>query len=305
MGVVETKNLSKYYGRFLALNGVSLSLDRGEILGLIGPNGAGKTTTVRILLGLLRRSGGEATLFGKDAWADSVEIHRRLAYVPGEVQLWPNLTGGEVIDFLAHSRGGIDKNRRSHLLERFDLDPTKKCKSYSKGNRQKVGLVAAFASDAELFILDEPTSGLDPLMSSVFQECLLEMKKEGRTVLMSSHILADVEKLCDRVSIIRKGTIVETGSLEEMRHIRRNVFSVTTETPVSGLDKIDGVHDLEQNGTHAVFQLENDKIDAVMAHVMKSRIRYMTSVPPTLEQLFMRHYGDELAEFANAKGRQS
>ncbi len=294
MNVLETHGLRKYYGTFRALEDVDLSLKRGEVLGLIGPNGAGKTTTIRILLGLLRPSDGRATLFGKDAWSDSVELHRRLAYVPGEVHLWPNLTGGEVIDVLARLRGRIDARRRDRYTEMFDLDPTKRCKSYSKGNRQKVGLVAALASDVELFILDEPTSGLDPLMSNVFQECIMDLRREGRTVLMSSHILADVEKLCDRVSIIRKGRIVESGSLDAMRHMRRNIVTVTTETPVVGLERIEGVHELRQDGTRASFQADNDKIGCVLAHVVKYGIRYVTSVPPTLEELFMRHYGEDL-----------
>ncbi len=298
MGVGEARNLRKRYGSFLALDGVNLSLEEDEVHGLIGPNGAGKTTTVRILLGLLRASGGEATLFGRDCWTDSVEIHRRLAYVPGEVQLWPNLTGGEVIDVLTRLRGGIDGRRRDRYIERFDLDPTKKCKSYSKGNRQKVGIVAAFASDVDLFVLDEPTSGLDPLMSSVFQECVMEAKRDGKTVLMSSHILADVEKLCDRVSIIRKGRIVETGSLDEMRHMRRNIMTVTTDAPAAGLERVEGVYQVRREGSTASFQVDNSMIGCVLKHLNGYGIRYMTSVPPTLEELFMRHYGDDLDESA-------
>ena len=209
MHIVEVSNLTKRFGRVTALDGIDLEMDRGEIYGFIGPNGAGKTTTIRILLGILKANGGEAKIFGLDAWKDAVEIHRNVAYVPGEVNLWPNLTGGEVIDLFIKLRASNNKNRREELIERFDLDPSKKCRTYSKGNRQKVALVAAFASDADLYILDEPTSGLDPLMEKVFQECVMEAKKEGKSVLLSSHILSEVEKLCDRVSIIRQGKIIE------------------------------------------------------------------------------------------------
>jgi ABC-2 type transport system ATP-binding protein len=305
MNVVEIKDLTKYYGQFCALNKINFNIAKGEVMGFLGPNGAGKTTTIRILLGLLTNNGGEAKIFGKDPWQEAVEIHRRLAYVPGDVHLWPNLTGGEVIDLFGKLRGGLNPQRRERLLKLFDLDPTKKCSTYSKGNRQKVGLIAAFASDVDLYILDEPTSGLDPLMSSVFQDCVEERKKEGRTVLMSSHILADVEKLCDRISIIRKGEIVETGTLADMRHMTRILITVETSRTITGLDKLGCIHNLNYKGMMASFQVDSDKIDAVLAHLLQFNIRFLTSTPPTLEELFMRHYGDDLAEFNKGRERSS
>ncbi|MCW3488565.1 ABC transporter ATP-binding protein [Dethiobacter alkaliphilus] len=304
MTVLETRELTKYYGKFLALDKVNLNLEPGEVLGFIGPNGAGKTTAIRILLGLLRKSSGEAKLFGQDAWKDAVEIHRRLAYVPGDVHLWPNLTGGEVIDLYSKLRGGINHQRRAEMLKRFDLDPTKKCSTYSKGNRQKVALVAAFASDAELFILDEPTSGLDPLMASVFQDCVAEKKQEGRTVLMSSHILADVEKLCDRVSIIRHGEIVETGTLTELRHLTRTMIAVETARPLTNLEKMGGVYNVNKDGNRVNFHVESNRLDEIMQYLVQFGIRSLTSTPPTLEELFMRHYSEEL-DSLNGKAERS
>ncbi len=303
MNVVDVKNLTKYYGKFRALNEVNLKIKQGEVLGFLGPNGAGKTTTIRILLGLLRSSEGQAKLFGKDAWEDAVEIHRQLAYVPGDVHLWPNLTGGEVIDLFCKLRGGLDDIRREKLIKRFDLDPTKKCKTYSKGNRQKVALIAAFASDVDLFILDEPTSGLDPLMSAVFQDCVSKAKEDGKTVLMSSHILADVEKLCDRISIIRKGEIAETGTLSELRHMTQMSIEVETGKAIVGLEQIKGIDNLSVEGLKARFEINSDKIDEVMRHLANFNIRFLTSTPPTLEELFMRHYGDDLVDLNQASER--
>src|SRR3954470_12163952 len=225
---IQVNDLRKSFGHTVALDGLDLEVATGEIHGFLGPNGAGKSTTLRILLGLLRADGGSATLLGGDPWRDVESLHRRLAYVPGDVALWPTLTGGEVIDVLARLRGGVDENRRASMIERFDLDPTKKGRSYSKGNRQKVALVAALSSDVELLLLDEPTSGLDPLMESVFQQCIAEVKQQGRTVLLSSHILAEVEALCDRVSIIRLGRTVESGTLGELRHLTRTSVAVET-----------------------------------------------------------------------------
>ena len=225
---IEISGLVKTFGDFRALDGLDLDVATGEVHGFLGPNGAGKSTTIRVLLGLLRASGGEARLLGGDPWADAVALHRRLAYVPGDVNLWPKLTGGEVIDLLGRLRGGLDPQRRAELLERFELDPTKKGRAYSKGNRQKVALVAALASDAELLVLDEPTSGLDPLKEAVFQACIEETRAAGRTVLLSSHILAEVEALCDRVTIIRAGKTVETGTLSELRHLTRTSIAVET-----------------------------------------------------------------------------
>lgn len=294
MSVIQLNRVSKRFGTVTALDSVNLEVKEGEVLGFIGPNGAGKSTTIRILLGLLRRDGGDARLFGKDPWQHAVELHRRLAYVPGDVHLWPNLSGGEVIDLFGKLRGGLHPARKAELLERFDLDPTKKCRTYSKGNRQKVALVAAFASDADLFILDEPTSGLDPLMESVFQECVAEVKKAGKSVLLSSHILAEVEKLCDRVSIIRKGKVVESGTLAELRHLTRTSVTAVTASPVSGLDRLPGIHNLAVEGSQVRFQVESDALGSVLQVLAGFGVQALTSTPPTLEELFMRHYGDDL-----------
>src|ERR671919_2265182 len=247
---ISISNLSKSYGSVLALDHLDLSVGMGEVHGFLGPNGAGKTTTIRVLLGLLRADGGDVNLLGGDPWANAVELHRRLAYVAGDVNLWPDLTGGEAIDLLARLRGGLDAARRAELLERFELDPTKKGRTYSKGNRQKVALVAALASDAELLILDEPTSGLDPLMEAEFQACIREVKAEGRTVLLSSHILAEVEALCDRVSIIRAGRRVEVGSLSELRHLTRTAITAETSAAPAGLAALPGVHGLVVDDHH-------------------------------------------------------
>jgi ABC-2 type transport system ATP-binding protein len=264
--------------------------------GFLGPNGSGKSTTIRILLGLLRADSGAATLLGGDPWRDAVALHRRLAYVPGDVTLWPNLSGGESIDLLGRLRGGLDPRRRADLLERFDLDPRKKARTYSKGNKQKVALVAALASDAELLVLDEPTSGLDPLMEAVFQECIREVRAEGRTVLLSSHILAEAEALCDRVSIIRLGRTVQSGSLSELRHLTRTSIAVETDRPATGLEDLGGVHDLRRDDGHVHFDVDTDALDGVLRHLTTFGVRSLTSSPPTLEELFLRHYGDELAE---------
>jgi ABC-2 type transport system ATP-binding protein len=262
--------------------------------GFLGPNGAGKTTTIRILLGLIRATAGTARLLDGDPWRDATTLHQRLAYVPGDVTLWPTLSGGEVIDLLGRLRGGLDPKRRARLLERFDLDPTKKGRSYSKGNRQKVALVAALASDVELLILDEPTSGLDPLMEEVFRECVTEDRANGRTVLLSSHILSEVEALCDRVSIIRGGRTVDTGTLAEMRHLTRTAIEAGLARPPSGLSELAGIHNLVVDGTRARFDVDNDDLDAVMRHLTTFGVRSLSSHPPSLEELFLRHYEDEL-----------
>jgi ABC-2 type transport system ATP-binding protein len=263
-------------------------------LGFIGPNGAGKTTTIRILLGLLRKNAGTANIFGKDAWAHAAELHRSMAYVPDVVNLWPTLTGGEVIDLLGKLRGGINQKRRARLLKLFELDPTKKCGTYSRGNRQKVALVSAFSSDAELYIFDEPTAGLDPLMEAVFNKIILKLKQMGRTVLLSSHTLSVVEKLCDRVSIIRQGKIVESGTLDDLRHLTRISISVETDQPARGLEKIEGVHDLVVKETRARFHVESDKLHGAISHLAQFGFRSLVSRPPTLEELFMHHYRDGL-----------
>ncbi len=290
MSVIQIENLTKYYGKTLALDSVDLEVKQGEVFGFIGPNGAGKTTTLRILLGLLRKNAGKVSVFGSDPWRDAVALHRRLAYVPGDVNLWPNLSGGEVIDLLARLRGGFDRARRDELVKRFELDPTRQCRTYSKGNRQKVVLIAALVSDVELFILDEPTSGLDPLMEAVFQECIAECKQAGTTVLLSSHILAEVEALCDRISIIKEGTIVETGTLTELRHLTRTSVSVETGRPVTGLSALPGVYNLTVDGALARFSVDADAINPVMQYLTQCDIRSLTSTLPTLEDLFLRHY---------------
>ncbi|MGD6779387.1 ABC transporter ATP-binding protein [Sutcliffiella horikoshii] len=290
MTILETKNLCKTFGKFTALDGVNLNVNSGEVYGFIGPNGAGKSTTIRILLGILKATEGEAKIFGLDAWKDAVEIHKRIAYVPGDVTLWPNLTGGEVIDLFMKLRGGNKTGKREELIERFKLDPSKKCRTYSKGNRQKVALVAAFASNADLYILDEPTSGLDPLMEMVFQECVLEAKTAGKSVLLSSHILSEVEKLCDRVGIIRQGKIIETGTLQELRHLTRTNLLVETTQPVLDIGSLKGVHEVEQRDDALSFQVDAEELTAVMKHVSGFGITKLESSPPTLEDLFMRHY---------------
>lgn len=290
MNLVKVTNLTKTFGKFKALDGVNLEVNSGEVFGFIGPNGAGKSTTIRVLLGILKASSGDVKVFGKDAWNDAVEIHKRVAYVPGDVNLWPNLTGGEVIDLFIKLRGGNKNNKRDELIERFKLDPTKKCGTYSKGNRQKVALVAAFSSDADLYILDEPTSGLDPLMEKVFQACVMEAKNEGKSVLLSSHILSEVERLCDRVGIIREGKMIETGSLKELRHLTRTQILVDTKEPIESLEELAGIHELDKTDQGLSFQVDTDELDQVLRHISQFGIVKLESAPPTLEDLFMRHY---------------
>ncbi|HMG40034.1 MAG TPA: ABC transporter ATP-binding protein [Acidimicrobiales bacterium] len=293
---ISISGLVKTFGSTRALDGLDLHVAPGEVHGYLGPNGAGKTTTIRVLLGLLRRDAGDVTLLGGDPWSDAVELHRRLAYVPGDVNLWPKLTGGQIIDVFGELRGDLDRTRRDELVERFELDPTKKARTYSKGNRQKVALVAGLASSAELLVLDEPTSGLDPLMEAVFQECVREVKAEGRTVLLSSHILAEVEALCDRVSIIRAGRTVQSGTLDEMRHLTRTAIDVHTDKPPTGVADLPGVHSPRIDDHRARFDVDTDRLDDVMRHLTELGIRGLSSRPPTLEELFLRHYGDELED---------
>jgi ABC-2 type transport system ATP-binding protein len=292
---ISVSGLVKNFGTTRALDHLDLTVAAGEVHGFLGPNGAGKTTTIRVLLGLLHGDGGRVSLLGGDPWRDTVGLHRRLAYVPGEVNLWPNLTGGEVIDLLGTLRGGLDRSRRADLLQRFALDPTKRCRAYSKGNRQKVALVAAFASRVELYLLDEPTSGLDPLMESVFQDVVRELREAGRTVLLSSHILSEVEALCDRVTIVRAGRTAESGTFDQLRHLTRTSVVVETSRPIEGLGDLPGVHDLSLDGRRTRFSVDQGDLNAVLERLVALDVRTLVSSPPTLEELFLRHYGDDLA----------
>src|SRR4249920_1196416 len=287
---IAVSGLRKSYGKTVALDGLDLSVAAGEVHGFLGPNGAGKTTTIRVLLGLLRADGGTARLLGGDPWSEATSLHRRLAYVPGDVTLWPNLFGGEVIDLLGRLRGSLDAKRRASLLERFDLDPTKKARTYSKGNRPKVALISALASDVELLLLDEPTAGLDPLMEAAFRACVEEERERGRTVLLSSHILSEVEALCDRVTIVRLGRAVESGSLADLRHLTRTSIAAELAGPPAGLDRLPGVHDLDVEGNRVRCQVDTDKLDALLRQLTAAGVRSLTSQPPTLEELFLRHY---------------
>ena len=305
MNVIEVSGLRKSFGKTVALDGLDLSVAEGEVHGFLGPNGSGKTTTIRILLGLLRADGGTARLLGGDPWREAIALHRRIAYVPGDVTLWPSLTGGEVIDLLGRLRGSLDAKRRASLLERFDLDPTKKARTYSKGNRQKVALISALASDVELLILDEPTAGLDPLMEAAFRECVEEERHSGRTVLLSSHILSEVEALCERVTIIRAGRTAESGTLAELRHLTRTSISADLARPPAGLQQLPGVHDLDLQdftsrgadrhgatrlGARVRCEVDSDKLDDVLRHLADAGVLSLVSQPPTLEELFLRHY---------------
>ncbi|AEW95693.1 MULTISPECIES: ABC transporter ATP-binding protein [Streptomycetaceae] len=287
---IDAAGLRKSFGRSRALDGLDLTVRTGEVHGFLGPNGAGKSTTIRILLGLLRADRGRVALLGGDPWRDAVRLHRRLAYVPGDVTLWPGLTGGEVIGLLGRLRGRPRPERVRELLDRFGLDPAKRSRGYSKGNRQKVALVAAFASDAELLVLDEPTSGLDPLMEEVFVACVREARDAGRTVLLSSHVLSEVEALCDRVSIVRAGRSVESGTLAELRHLTRTSLTAELAAPPDGLAALPGVHDLAVDGHRVALQVDADRLDEVLRHLTRAGVRALTSRPPTLEELFLRHY---------------
>jgi ABC-2 type transport system ATP-binding protein len=293
---ISVSGLVKTFGDTVALDGLDLEVRTGEVHGFLGPNGAGKSTTIRILLGLLRVDRGEVTLLGGDPWREAATLHRRLAYVPGEVALWPNLTGGEVIDLLSRLRGGVDPRRRAMLLERFDLDPTKRTRSYSKGNRQKVALVAALASDVELLLLDEPTSGLDPIMEAAFKECIGEEREGGRTVLLSSHILAEAEALSDRVSIIRAGKVVQSGTLAELRHLTRTTMIVATEKRSDHIHEVPGVEHVVHEDGRVSFDVDTDHIDEAMDYLAPLKITSLVSHPPTLEELFLRQFGDQVPE---------
>jgi ABC-2 type transport system ATP-binding protein len=294
---IVMRDVVKTFGRTRALDGLDLTVRTGEVHGFLGPNGSGKSTTVRVLLGLLRPDAGECTMLGGDPWRDAAALHHRLAYVPGDVSLWPNLSGGEVIDLLGRLRGGLDEKRRAELLERFELDPTKKARTYSKGNRQKVALVAALASDVELLLLDEPTSGLDPLMESQFQQVIRDERSRGRTVLLSSHILSEVEALCDRVSIVRAGRVVESGTLDELRHLTRTSITAEVDSLPPGLQDDPTVHDLvvepgaaPGDPVRLTFDVESDHLGSALETLVPCGVRSLRSEPPTLEELFVRHY---------------
>lgn len=304
--VLEFAGVVKRFGSFTALDGLDLTVHEGEVHGFLGPNGSGKTTTLRLALGMLRSNAGSLTVLGLDPWRDAAKIHRRVAYVPGDVSLWPNLTGGEVIDLLGRLQGGQDKARRDALLEVFDLDPTKKARSYSKGNRQKVALIAALATDAEFFLLDEPTSGLDPLKEEAFRECVRDLRSQGRTILLSSHILSEAEALSDRVSIIRDGRVVETGRLVDLRHLTRTSVTAEVSDMPRNVDQIPGVHDVVIQGSRISAQAEPTGLAPLMEALTAAGLQSLTSQPPTLEELFLRHYGapaDESAVVAPPDGR--
>ena len=291
---ITATGLIKRFGKVTALDGLDLTVRAGEVHGFLGPNGAGKTTTIRILLGLMRADGGSARLLGGNPWGDATALHKRLAYVPGDVTLWPTLSGGEVIDLLGRLRGGLDPKRRAELLERFELDPRKKARTYSKGNRQKVALVAALASDVELLVLDEPTSGLDPLMEEVFREVVRAEKRRGdRTVLLSSHILSEVEALCDRLTIIREGRTVETGTLADLRHLTRTRISAELAGPPDGLATMAGVFDLRAADGKVVFDVEPSSLEPALRALVQGGVKSLVSQPPSLEELFLRQYQRE------------
>ncbi|MBX7451119.1 ABC transporter ATP-binding protein [Mycolicibacterium sp. 3033] len=287
---IEVRSLTKAFGAVRALDGLDLSVGEGEVHGFLGPNGAGKSTTLRVLLGLARADSGTVRVLGADPWTDAVTLHRQLAYVPGDVTLWPTLTGGETIDLLARMRGGLDTRRRDELVDRFGLDPTKKARTYSKGNRQKVSLVSAFSSHARLLLLDEPSTGLDPLMENIFQQCVGEARDRGVTVLLSSHILAETEALCDRVTIIRAGRTVESGTLDSMRHLSRTSITADLLSAPTGLDSIPGVDDVSVDGTTVRAQVDGKSLVQVMKVLGDAGVRSLVSQPPTLEELFLRHY---------------
>lgn len=297
--VVSLSKVEKKFGKFQALKDVTFDVNKGEVLGFIGPNGSGKSTTIRILLGMLKKSGGQATIFGKDVWKDDTEIHKDISYVPGDVYIWPNLTGGEIIDLLLRLNGQKRTKKTEDLIEKFQLDPKKKARTYSKGNRQKIALVAALSQEAELYIFDEPTSGLDPLNEKSFQEEVMELKEAGKSILLSSHILSEVEKMCDRIAIIREGEIIETGDLTSMRHLTRMEITVETKMPLDGVEQLPGVHKVdfsEEVHQQAVLSVDREQMTQIMNFLAEKQIVNLTSTPPTLEDLFMRYYEKQGAD---------
>jgi len=289
--IIEIKDLHKKYGNFEALKGINLNLESSQILGFIGPNGAGKTTTIRILLGMLKGE-GTANVFGMDAWDKAVDIHKRLSYVPGDVTLWPNLTGGEVIDFFLKLKNQENSPYKNELIKKFDLDITKKCKTYSKGNRQKVALIAALSSDVDLYIFDEPTSGLDPLMESIFQDEVRRLKERGKSILLSSHILSEVEKLCDSICIVKDGLIIESGKLDDMRHLTSTKLKIRTKNPISNLKELP-LYNIEEDGDYITFNVDDENLNTVISEISKFDIYSLESKSPTLEEVFMGHYEKE------------
>lgn len=290
MNIVTINNLQKKFGDFTALHDISFEVKKGEVFGYIGPNGAGKSTTIRTLLGILKATSGEVSIFGKDAWIDVLEIHGKIAYVPGDVSLWPNLTGGEVIDLFTSLQGTKESKTRDELVKLFGLDTSKKTRTYSKGNRQKVAIIAALATEADLYIFDEPTSGLDPLMAQTFEKCVLDLKKAGKTIILSSHILSEVEKLCDRVAIIREGKIIDIGTLNELRHLTKTNMSVRTKKPVLEFEKLEYISDFDGTQTEFKFSVSTSKISEVMKELAPFDISYIENSLPTLEDLFLKHY---------------
>jgi len=288
--VVKMEGVQKLFGKTKALSDVTFTVESGEVVGFIGPNGSGKSTTIRILLGIIRRNSGNAEIFGMDVWKNSLEIHKRISYVPGDVNLWGSLTGGEIIDLFMKLHGGGDEKRRDYLIKRFELDTKKKAKNYSKGNRQKVGLIAALSVQSDLYIFDEPTSGLDPLMESIFQEEVEKLKNAGKSILLSSHILSEVERLADKVVIIRKGEIVETGTLDELRYLTRSAIEMETKEGIAVMADVAGVFDFEQDGNKATFSAEQEHLNEILLAAGKLDVIKFDSSPPTLEDLFMRHY---------------
>ncbi|GFG67306.1 tetronasin ABC transporter ATP-binding protein [Mycobacterium kubicae] len=298
---IEIDGLTKRFGAARALNGLDMTVREGEVHGFLGPNGAGKSTTIRILLGVVKADGGTVRLLGADPWTHAVELHRQIAYVPGDVTLWPSLTGGETIDLLARMRGGIDNKRRAELIERFELDPHKKVRTYSKGNRQKVSLVSAFSSQARLLLLDEPSSGLDPLMENVFQQCVAEARDRGVTVLLSSHILAETEALCERVTIIQAGRTVESGSLESMRHLSRTSIKAELIGDPGDVTRIKGVEDVSVEGSTLRAQVDSESLGELIRVLGDAGVSSLVSQPPSLEELFLRHYSTKGSAGHNAK----
>lgn len=287
---IKVSGLVKNFGATRALDGLDLEVRTGEVHGFLGPNGSGKSTTIRVLLGLIRRDGGSVSVLGGDPWSDAVQLHRNLAYVPDEVNLWPNLSGGEAIDLLGRLRGGVDTQRRDALIEEFQFDPTKKFRTYSKGNRQKAAVIAALASEVDLYIMDEPTGGLDPLMESVFQRHIIKLKEAGKTVLFSSHVLAEVEKICDRVTIIREGRTVESGALDELRHLDRMSVRAELKRPADSFEGLGGIHNVKTDGQWIEFEVDADKLEVALEHLLQFGVKNLISNPPTLGDLFMRHY---------------